>query len=201
MQPKRRMLMFVGFFALSFLAVSSSQAGEWKFPVGLTYIQGFDNVLSVYEDQLGVSTDFSFPFGVDFTPFYQWDHGSRLGMGIGPTALILASTSSNNSSYNADYTYFDLPLTFTYGFSFLPKGSVSPYLRLGARYHIVSGDFVDSTSIGGFGAFGVDFLQKKKVGVEAEVAYDDSTMTMEAVGGIREDVKPGELLISVRVVF
>ncbi len=184
------------------MAGMSEAADTWKFPVGLSYIDGFSDVVSYYEDRYGADASGYVPIGISFTPYYQFDHGSRLGVDVGPAGVVIVTGG-------ADSTYFDVPLALTYGFTFLPKASVSPYARGGIKYHIAGGDDVQDSKPGLFGAVGVEFMRQKRIGVQFEVGYDAAEVTLEGessyYGGryssSEETITPGGLLVSVRAVF
>lgn len=93
--------------------------------------------------------------------------------------------------------------------SVLPAESgISPYVRLGGRYNIASGEYVESSSVGFFGGGGIEFGRTKKVGGGLEVTYDTSTVEFEklernngTLTSEKEKIKPGALMISAFVVF
>ena len=94
-----------------------ASAGEWRYPFGLTYTSGFSDVLDYYEDVLGVDADLSFPIGISFAPYFEFDQGHRLGLDVGPPSIILVEITAGSSSEDIDY--FNLPLGGTYGYTFL----------------------------------------------------------------------------------
>jgi hypothetical protein len=190
-----------------FLAVNFVRAGEWRFPVNLTYCRGIMNVYDAYKDILedkgySVSEEMIFPVAVSFQPFYQMENPLRIGGGVGPLLLVMIS----------DYTYFDVPLKLDVGVTAIPGAGVSPYLRGGLVYHLAFGDFVESSTPGLFVAVGLEFLRKKKVGFGFEVAYDFSKVKIQsdketynylvaASNLSAKSVKAGDLMISLFVTF
>jgi hypothetical protein len=94
-----------------------------------------------------------------------------------------------------------LPIGLDARYTFLRDKSVSPYLRAGFRYPLVSGDFLDNSQIGPFGAVGVEFWRNKGVGLGFEVAYDGSEIDVVGTMGYQKTIKPNEFLISVFAVF
>ena len=76
----------VALLALSF--VTPVPAGDWKYPLGITYSSGFDDVLDYHEAALGVDADFSFPIGVSFHPYIEINNGHMIGIDVGPLAFI-----------------------------------------------------------------------------------------------------------------
>lgn len=80
--------------------------------------------------------------------------------------------------------------------------SISPYVRVGGRKHLASGDYVEGTTAGFFGGIGLEFLRDRRVGIGMEISYDASEVELERVRhNDTEDVKPCELMVSVFVVF
>ena len=172
---------------------------EWRFPVGISYISGFSDVVSYYEDAYGADSGGFIPIGLSFTPYYQFDHGSRLGFDLGPAGVVIVSGA-------ADSTYWDVPVGLSYGFNFIPHASVSPYGRIGIKYHIAGGDDVQSSTPGAFGALGLEIMRKKMIGVQFEVGYDASQVTLGRESGWgrgthEREVTPGGLKVSIRGVF
>lgn len=99
-------------------------------------------------------------------PYYQFAHGSMLGFEFGPITMVMG-----------DVEYWDIPIGVAYGFAILPKFKVSPYVRVGGKYHLVGGDYVESSTPGLFGAVGMEFRRKNRLGVGFEFAYDTSEVT------------------------
>ena len=194
----------VTMLALVMSALLCRAGGRWGFPVGLSYVSGLDNVVDFYEEQYpGLDEDWSVPVGLSFTPYYEFEHGSRIAFDLGPAAIIMISEEyyyGGDYWSDADDTYWDVPVGLTYGFTFLPQASVTPYARAGFKYHIADSDLVDSSSPGAFGAVGVEFLRHRMIGVSLEVGYDGSEVTMLGDRG-EEDIKTGEVLVSLRAVF
>lgn len=193
-------------------SLAASQDHEWKFPIGVTYISGFGDVVDYHETRFGVPADLAVPVGVQFTPYVQYAHGSRIGMNVGPVTGIFAqvTTFDGYSTSEQNYRYADIPIGADYGFTFLPKKAVSPYAAVGFRYHIATGDFVGSSSAGLYGAIGLEFARKNRVRFGFELAYDGSELTLESadhdvVGAPivlpETTVKPCEVMFGFRVIL
>ena len=64
-----------GVVGLGLVAMVSAQAGEMRFPVGLSYIIGFKDVVDFYKEAKNAETSFYIPVGLVFSPYYEFDHG------------------------------------------------------------------------------------------------------------------------------
>jgi hypothetical protein len=186
--------------AAGVLIAGGAQAGDnWRFPVGLSYIDGFSDVVSYYEDTYHADSGGFVPIGLSFTPYYQCNHGSRMGVDVGPAGVVMVTGGAE------DRFFWNLPLAFTYGFTFMPSRSVAPYVRTGVKYNIAGGDDVQDSKAGLFVATGVEFLRHKICGVGVEVGYDDSEVTLGSDDwrgrSVDRTVKPGGVIVSLRAVF
>ena len=173
---------------------SEERRGEWRFPVGLTYISGMQDMVDYVEDEMDGDTDLFIPIGLSFTPYYEFAHGSRIGLDLGPGTIITFKEQYGDSS---DTLYWGVPVGLSYGFTFIPRASVSPYARIGFKYYIAGGDWLDKSSPGLFAAAGVEFLRKKAIGVGFEIGYDNAEV--EFNNG--ETFTPGEIQVSLRAIF
>jgi len=120
-------------------ATGSAKAADWRFPLGFTYVSGFEDVVDNYEDNLEaegyyVETVDYWPVGISFHPYVQFDNGFGVGAGIGPTMIIYG-----------DADFFDIPIGLDVRYTFIPTASISPYVRIGGRNHLASGDYVEGT--------------------------------------------------------
>jgi hypothetical protein len=194
------LLMVVGFF------IKPTYAADWRFPVGLTYVNGFGDVVDIYEDNLEaegyiVDTSWEFPVGISFQPYVQLDNGLRFGAGVGPISFILSDEAS----------FYNVPINVNVGYVFFPSANISPYVRGGLMYHIAGGDYVEGTSPGLFGGIGVEFLRKESVSFGVELSYDTSEIEFEKYSSNNywwnsyksgtKDIKPYGLMFSIFVVF
>ena len=195
------LLMVVGFF------IKPTYAADWRFPVGLTYINDFGDVVDIYEDNLEaegyiVDTSWEFPVGISFQPYVQLDNGFRFGAGIGPTIAFIGD----------DASFYDIPINVNAGYIFFPSANISPYVRGGLMYHIAGGDYVEGTSLGLFGGIGVEFSRKENVSFGIELSYDTSEIEFEKYSSDSnywwnsyksgtKDIKPYGLMFSIFVVF
>jgi hypothetical protein len=198
-----------------------ANASDWRFPVGYTYVSGLYDILDQYKDNIEVEgytvdTGWTVPVGISFNPYIEFDYGLRIGGGFGPFEIILASKSGSSaygSSYSksGNYYYYCLPVNFNVGYSLLPKASISPYLKAGMAYPITSGNYIEGSNVGFFGAVGIEFMRKRKVGLGIELAIDTSTVSVEEEKIIsyypytttttKDDIKPIGTSISIFAVF
>ncbi len=179
---------------------SSGEAADWRFPLGLTYTSGFGDVVDIYEDNLKaegylVTTTESLPVGISFHPYAQFDSGFGVGFGVGPLMIIYG-----------DREFFDIPIGLDFRYTFMPTANTSPYIRAGGRYHAASGDYVEGTTPGFFGGFGVEFLRDKRVNMGIEISYDSSEIELEKkkrypYTSTTENIQPCGLMLSIFVIF
>ena len=166
-------VLFMVCLFLTVLSGSSVQAGEWRFPVGLSYVGGIDDIGDLFEDNLeaeGYWTDSvtPIPVGIAFRPYFEFDSGLGIGMDFGPLMAV-----------TGDVSFVNLPVNVNCRYAFLPDSNISPYIRGGIAYNLAGGDYVDSKNPGLFGAVGVEFLRQKMVGVGFEIAVDKSEIEFE----------------------
>ncbi|MDA3894829.1 MAG: outer membrane beta-barrel protein [Desulfobacteraceae bacterium] len=176
---------------------TTAMAVDWRFPLEITYMSGFSDVVDYYEYKTGGDASWNLPVGLAFGPYVQFDHGSMIGGKLGPLAYISVDCIGYGCD-GADESYFDVPLKLYYGFTFIPKANISPYVKAGLSYHIISADSVDDSSPGFYGAVGVEFMRTRAVGLGLEIAYDTAELNMDYY---RKDIKPGDLLVSFLVIF
>ena len=166
--------------------VRSPRDAGWRFPLGLSFVSGETEVGDYYEEELGLEGNM-LPIGLSFAPYYQFAHGSRLGVDLGPVSFIRVESEIES---------WDIPVALSYGFRFLPDASVSPYLRAGVKYHIFTGDRVEDSKPGVFGAAGLEFFRTEKFFVSLEVGYDGSEVTLGETA-----VQPGQVMVGLQIVF
>lgn len=173
---------------------TTERKGDWRFPVGLTFVSGMREMADFVEDEMGADMDLYIPIGLSFAPYYEFAHGSRVGFDLGPATIITIEEGYGNDE---DIPYWGVPVALTYGFTFIPRASVSPYARIGFKYHVAGGDWLDKSTPGVFAAAGVEFLRKKAVGVGFEIGYDGAEVEFED----GTEFTPGEVLVSLRAIF
>jgi outer membrane protein OmpA-like peptidoglycan-associated protein len=178
----------------------SATAEEWRFPIGYSYISGLTNVRDDYRQNLEtqgytVSTDTAEPLGISFQPYVLFQNGFGIGGGIGP---YLSSQSSAAS-------FYALPVGLDVRYMFSPGTNTSSYVRIGGRYNIAIGSFVEHSTPGLFGGVGVEFFRKKTVGFSLELSYDASTVTLKdyqnSTNYGSEAVQPSGFMAGIFVVF
>ncbi len=173
---------------------NNAPAADWRFPLGFTYSNSFKDVVDLHEDNVGVNSDWGWPVGLSFHPYVEFDNGVGFGIGIGPAQLI--------STSGTDGDFFNLPVNANLRYTFIRKADISPYIRGGVTYNIASGDFVEKSKIGPFGAVGVEFARRRPVGFGLEIGYDASKIEFEdKTNDSTKSIKPIGFMASIFVIF
>jgi hypothetical protein len=163
--------------------MTTVQAREWHFGAAVAAPSGTGDVQDIYEANykaLGYTVEMSklLPIGLAFDAHYQWDSGMRVGIGAGPFVLIASNTDDV-----IDVSHFELPINGTVGYTFIPGGNVSPYIKVGLVAHSVSGDFIEASNPGLLAAAGIEFSRKGIVNFALEIATDQSEVEFEKLCG------------------
>ncbi len=194
---KRHRSVIACVLACTLITASAAESGEIKFPVGPTIIIGFNKVAQLYEDNSGGEITFLIPIGASFHPYYQFDFGLRLGMGIGPLAVILG-----------DVSFYNVPVNLHVGYTFIPKANVSPYAKTGIMINLGGGDYVTGRTLGLYAALGMEFMRQRMVGFGFELAYSSAAIEFEDYSAApleptadRTLIKPNMVMISFFVIF
>ncbi len=166
----------------------------WRFPVKLCYLNSFREIVDWHEKNTSSKENTAtIPIGIAASPYYRFESGLFIWGGIGPVSAILGNVS-----------YWNVPIGAGAGFFILPAASVSPYAKLGARFPIAGGDYVDSKSPGIVASAGVEVMHTKRVSIVVEVGYDTSSVSFKPKSSIKgassEDIAGG-LLVEVGAVF
>jgi hypothetical protein len=202
-QAKRTKIVVLSVMLLS----GSVYAGGMRWPVGISYIDGFKDIADLYEENdenelrmFGIwwaDTDVDvWPVGISFHPYYLWDNGFRLGAGIGPAMFVYG-----------DVYHFQLPININAGYTFMPDGPVSPYLFAGPSYHFANGDYVDGSDLGFVGGVGVELLKRKTFNLAVQITYDSAEVDIKELSAAfpftpdSEGIQGAEWLFSVLFVF
>ena len=178
-----------------------AQAGEFRFPIGLTYVSGAQKVMDKMKDNYYISDDFVLPVGLAFNPYYESDLGLGFGINFGPMTYMGVDTGDNTDSN------IIIPIGADIRYTFFRKSDISPYIKAGFRYPIASGDYLDSKSAGLFGGAGVEFLRTRKISLGIEVSYDDSKIKVKSgatgarPGTSDQEVTPCGFMVGVYAVF
>ncbi len=172
---------------LAFGSTVEAAGGKWKFPMGISFISGFKDVVDFYEIQGGVTPGYV-PIGAVFSAYYQMDNGVGIEGGFGPLMFIFG-----------DFSFFNAPVFVGARFTLSPKAPSSFYVKAGGKFNIATGDYVDSMGIGFYGGAGYQFRMEKNFGMALECTYDTSTITF--LDYYEYDVKPTKITISFLLVF
>ena len=106
-------------------------AGEWRFPIGFSYVSGLTEVRSVYRNNFeaqgySVENDTTRPFGISLQPYVQFDNGFGIGGAIGPYLSIQSSIAN----------FYAVPVGLDVRYMFTPNADSSAYVRVGGRYNV-----------------------------------------------------------------
>ena len=192
---------FFCFFILLILLLYAHgvMAAHFRFPCGFTNRSGYEKIINTYKENLcaeGLSpvSEDSFPLALSFSPYIQFDNGCGIGSSFGPFMLIFG-----------DADFIDIPFRLELRYTFAPQGKASSYIRTGASFHITRGDYVKRSNNGFFGAFGVEFFRKKKMGFGLEISYDAAEVEIEKRSfseyGGTETIGPSKYMMTVYWVF
>jgi hypothetical protein len=185
---------------LGFILVGSfsATAGEWRVPLGLTFVSGAGEIVDQMEENMEaegyiVDSAQGLPMGISLQPYYEFDSGLGIGGGIGPFMLGFG-----------DIDFSIIPVNLSLRYAFMPKSSTAPYLRLGASTLLASGDYIEEAQPGFIGAVGVEFMRDKAVQFGIEAGYDSSSIKIEDLPAgptATKTIEPVGFLISIFAVF
>ena len=146
----------------------SLQAGQFFFPVGISYASGISDATDKLYDfykQDGWDVDrIDVPIGLTLNPFYEWDSGIGVGLTVGPTAFIVVDEKTigeGSSTDNVKFSYA-VPVGGFVRYTLWRDRTVSPYVRAGVKYPLAGGDNLESSDVGPFGAVGVETLAQQE---------------------------------------
>jgi len=180
----------------SLLLASGTASADWKFAAGGTYLSGLTDLADTLEDNLedrGFIVDtLVIPIGASFQGYTEWDSGFGMGFSLGPAMAAFG-----------DIDFVNIPVGLDARYSFGTDGN-RPYVRLGGRYHIASGDDIESGGAGPFAAIGYEFRKSGATdGWGLELAYDGAETevisTRSPTG--TEEIKAAEVMLSVFILF
>jgi hypothetical protein len=191
-------LVFTLILGLFFVGPFSAVAGEWRVPLGLTFVSGVGEIVDQIEANMetevyDVESTQGLPMGISLQPYYEFDSGLGVGGGIGPFMLGFG-----------DASYMIIPMNVSLRYAFMPKSRTAPYLRLGASTLLASGDYFEGGQLGFIGAVGVEFMRDKAVQFGIEAGYDSSSIKMEDLPTgptATKTIEPVGFLISIFAVF
>lgn len=161
---------------------------NWRFPVGISGISAYKDVVDLHEDNLklksrDVDKHGHWPIGLSFQPHVEFNSGLRIGAGLGPATFVWFDEDNDDDDDDNfdddDVHFYDVPLNLTVGYTFLPTSDISPYVRAGLVYHIAGGDYVEDIRPGVLGAVGIEFFRNRRVGCGIEFGFDTSKIEFE----------------------
>ncbi len=170
---RRASVLMVATAVVLSLTVVGGHAGDFKVPLGLSYVSGVGDITDIYETNLeaegySVNSVDDIPVGLFVHPYYEWDCGVGVGFGLGPIMMIIG-----------DAFFIDVPLGVDVRVSLPSRFKVSPYVFTGVRVHLATGDYVEDTVPGIYGGVGVSFMRNRGVGMGIEVGFDTSSIELE----------------------
>ncbi|MBF0198300.1 MAG: hypothetical protein HQL32_11340 [Planctomycetes bacterium] len=190
-------LCITSIFSLSEAAESNF---KWRIPLGLTHASYFSEINDATQRKLEeetygyVESTESLPIALFCAPYVEhMPTGLGFGAEIGPLSMVLGDGSYTNLPLGLNARYYPL------------RGNTSPYLKLGLRKNMVSGDVIEGDSIGFCGAVGVEFNRQGAVGYGLEVGIDKSEIEITHgdnwESGQENDILDGGVTFSLFVVF
>ena len=190
----------------------STQAGDFHFPVGVSYASGIEDATDKLADfyrQDGYQVhQIDVPFGLTLNPYYELNNGLGVGVSVGPTAFIDVDEKryyeTGPSSDNTKFSYA-VPIGGFVRYTLFRDRTIAPYVRVGVHYPLAGGDNLESSQVGPFGAVGVELWRTKRVGMSFEVGYDSSEIrvkytTLEGAN-VSRNVTFGGFMAGLSVVF
>jgi len=153
--------------------VANARADEWTVGPGVAYVSNINHVLDIYKADVKaqgktVEVDTALPVGISFDADYQLNTGLRIGGGVGPYFRL-----------SGDVKHFELPISGTVGYLFMPDQNQSPYVKAGIVYHIASGDFYESSTPGLLLAGGFDFARRSPLSATVQLSFDTSKVELD----------------------
>jgi hypothetical protein len=176
------------------LSSSARAEGKFYFPVGISYASGIhdatDKLYDYYKRDYPDAdvSKIEIPVGLVLNPYYEWETsigGIGAGVTVGPTMFMIVDETTyygyGESSEDVKFSYV-VPVGGFVRYTPWPKATFAPYVRAGVKYPFAGGDNLESSSVGGFGAIGVELWRTKKVGMSLEVGYDTSKIKVKYTG-------------------
>jgi hypothetical protein len=187
------------------LLSSAAQARNTKYAFGLTYVNGFDDIVDIYENNLqkegySVSSSDYVPVGVSFRSDTKIFNKVSFGIGVGPLMYISAE----------QYDFLNIPVSAFAKYTFNDGADASPYVCGGISNHFASGDYVEDTTPGFMAGVGYEFLRNKRVNMGVLATYDSSEIEFkkhQSYSSVNnyddtiETVNPGQFMLGVFVIF
>lgn len=175
-------LVFLMFVVLAALPANSAMAG-FRFRLAFTYVDGLQDLADAYENNIEIEESGAFtyvdvdtmvwPVGISLLPYYQWDNGMLLGVGVGPFIY------GQFEGWDDDYTHWQVPVNLNIGYVVGPDNPVSFYVRGGPSYHFAGGDYYDGSSLGFVGAIGLELFDSSHFRMGLEAAYDTAEVDID----------------------
>ena len=168
------------------LCIAPAHADEWRLGGHVSFMSGVEDISDLYESNFNnttllarAETEFMSPIGLAFQGTYNWDSGLRLDLGVGPFFYMTVVSENIDETYDVDYKHYEVPISATVGFTFMPSKATSPYVRAGLIYHLANGTYVEGSNAGLLGAAGLEFNRDGRAVFSIEVAVDQSEVELQ----------------------
>ena len=182
---------------LSFLPMHSVLAAEWHNSFGVGFINVNDDLEDIHRQNLKyeAKTDTDVTAAMDssyfYQPYYLYDNGFALGLGIAVSSAIIADEIFLNMPVHADVRYFISPAT-----------KISAYVRAGMRYNLAIGEYVDGSKPGVIAGLGILYQWNKNVQIGFEYVDDASEIEYKDLTNNRtESINLNQSIFSLVFVF
>lgn len=178
-------------------SVQTANAAEWHNSFGIGFINVNDDLEDIHKSNIQAEglDDSEFEaalgWGYFYQPYYLYENGFALGMGIAtPTGIV------------AEEHFFNIPLHVDARYFLGLDSSVSGYVRAGIRYNLAFGEYVEGTDPGAILGIGLLFEWNASTKVGVEFTDDASEIEIRDIANNRnESINLNQSIISVVATF
>lgn len=170
----RRIIFFLIF---TILLYSQNVSAEFRFPLGVTYTQGFGNIIDAHKknrtaDGYTSGKSNAWPAGFSASSYYLFSNGFSAGCSAGPLFLIRGNSRLVLIPASVDCRYF-----------YTLSERIKPFARAGFGFCYAAGTYVNGSVPGFTGGIGAEFLKFAPVDFGFDAGY--------SYYFIKYDKKPG----------
>lgn len=184
-------------FLFVLLSMQSAFAAEWHNSFGIGIIDANDKVEDIYRSNLQIEgkddADFqaTLDWGYFYQPYYLYDNGFALGLGIATPTGIFADEILVTFPIHVDIRYF---ISF--------HSELSAYIRAGMRYNVAFGEYVEGSKPGVIAGLGLLFQWNESTKVGFEFTDDSSEIEIKDLANNRnESINLNQTIISLIFAF